>query len=308
MTSASTPAPAVATYPTIPAKQEHFMSRTSVSRSPRCARQLTTDALTCVALLLTVAVASTAGAQDRDQRRENAFAWSGTVPQGKRILVKNINGAIHVERSTSGRVEVSAEKSWRRGNPEDVRIEQRKLDGDDVLVCALFNEDARCDERGIHSDRKMRWNDRNDVSVRFTVKVPEGVRVDVSTVNGGLEVSGVSTEVYASTVNGSIEARSAGGPVRAKTVNGSIRVSMGSAGNADDLEYEAVNGSVTIELPASFGAQLDLSTVNGRVTTDFPITISGTMSPRRLRGTVGDGSTRMRASTVNGSITLRKRM
>jgi hypothetical protein len=46
--------------------------------------------------------------------------------------------------------------------------------------------------------------------------------------------------------------------------------------------------------------------VNGRVTTEFPVTVSGTLSPKRLRGTVGDGSTRLRASTVNGSVTLRK--
>ena len=226
----------------------------------------------------------------REQRKENAFTWSGTIPSGRRILVKNINGAIHVEHSSSGRVEVSAEKMWRRGNPEDVRIEQKSIDGDDVLVCALWTEESRCDENGIHTGkRRSGW-----------------VRVDIATVNGGLEVSGVTTDVRATTVNGSIDAKSAGGPVRAKTVNGSIRVSMGNLGNADNLEYETVNGSVTIELPANFGAQLELSTVNGRVTTDFPILVSGTMSPRRLRGTVGNGNTRIRASAVNGSITLRK--
>ena len=220
-------------------------------------------------------------------------------------MIKNINGAIEVERSTNGRVEVRAEKRWRRGNPADVRIEQQKI-GDDLLVCALFSEGSRCDESGIHTDRRTTWNDRNDVSVRFTVRVPDGVRVDLSTVNGGVDVTGVNTEVDAHTVNGSITARSAGGPVRAKTVNGSITVSMGALGSAADLDYEAVNGAITIELPATFGAQLELSTVNGRVSTDFPITMSGTLSPRRIRGTVGNGSTRLRASTVNGSVTLRK--
>ncbi len=255
---------------------------------------------------LVVATALPLGAQDRDQESDKSFSWSGTIPSGRRIMIKNINGAIDVERSSGDRVEVTAEKRWRRGNPANVRIEQTKV-GDDVLVCALWGEESRCDENGIRSQRSNRGNDRNnDVSVHFVVRVPDGVRVDVSTVNGGLEVRGVTTEVRANTVNGSIRARSAGGPVRAKTVNGSIDVSMGSVGRADDLEYETVNGAITLELPANFGAQLELSTVNGRVTTDFPITISGTVSPRRLRGTVGDGATRLRASTVNGSVTLRK--
>ena len=173
-------------------------------------------------------------------------AGGGTIAHqlahsGKRILIKNINGSIHVEHSSNGRVEVSAEKTWRRGNPDDVRIEQKKVDGEDVLICALWTEDSRCDENGIHNERRRSgWNDRNDVSVRFVMRVPDGVRVDVATVNGGLEVSGVTTDVRATTVNGSIDAKSAGGPVRANTVNGSIRVSMANVGNADNLEYETI--------------------------------------------------------------------
>ncbi len=243
---------------------------------------------------------------DRDQQHDNTYVWSGVIASGKRIIIKDINGGIDVQRSSTSRVEVTAEKRWRRGDPKEVRIEDKKV-GDEVLICALWQQEATCDVDGIHSPRNARWNNKNnDVSVHFVVKVPDGVRVDVETVNGQVVVGGVTNEVRAETVNGGIEARSSGGPVRAKSVNGSIHVSMGSTGNVSDLSYETVNGSVTVELPANFGAQLELGTVNGHVTTDFPITMSGTLSPRRLRGTIGDGRTRLRASTVNGSVTLRK--
>lgn len=283
------------------------MSRANTPIRFRLATRILLAALT-VTPLVTISAQSRDRdrADDRSQETDKSFFWSGVIPAGRRILIKNINGSIDVQRSSSSRVEVTAEKRWRRGDPSWVRIEPKSV-GDEMLICALWGENSRCDEDGIHGERTNRWNNRNnDVSVHFTVRVPEGVRVDVSTVNGGLEVSGVTTDVRANTVNGSITARSAGGPVRAKTVNGSINVSMGSLGRADDLEYETVNGAITIELPASFGAQLELSTVNGKVTTDFPITISGTLSPRRIRGTVGNGETRLRASTVNGSVTLRK--
>lgn len=259
--------------------------------------------LSVSALAPSALVPSALAAQEGN--RETAFTWSGSVPTSGTLFIKNVNGGVQVERSSNGRVEVMGEKRWRRGDPEMVRIEQKKS-GDNIVICALYNEGATCDESGIKSERRMRWNDRNDVSVRFVVKVPEGTRVDLATVNGGIEVRDVTTAVRATTVNGSISARSAGGPVYAKTVNGSISVSMGSLARAEELQYETVNGSITLEMPASFGAELELSTVNGRVSTDFPITVSGTLSSRRLRGTVGDGRTRVRSSTVNGSVTLRK--
>ncbi|MEO7360035.1 MAG: DUF4097 family beta strand repeat-containing protein [Gemmatimonadaceae bacterium] len=269
---------------------------------------------TVVALSLatTLMLAGPASAQSRNSRdgqdnRRDAFDWTGVIASGSSIIIRNINGPIRVERSGSGQVEVSAEKRWRRGDPADVRIVQPRTGTStgDVVICALWSEESTCDAQGIHTPRNSRNNNRNnDVSVSFIVRVPNGVHVDIATVNGGLEVSGVDTEVRAETVNGSIEARSSGGPVQAKTVNGSITVGMGNLTTSHDLRYETVNGSITLELPSTFGAQLELSTVNGRVNTDFPVTVVGTLSTRKLRGTVGNGSARVRATTVNGGIRL----
>lgn len=253
-----------------------------------------------LAATLLVPVAS-AHAQERDP---DAFRFSGALASGRTVHLHNINGNIEVERSSGNQVEIRAEKRWRRGDPEDVYITQLVGRNGDVIVCALWN-DAECSEDGIKSRRNTTWNNRNDVSVHFTVRVPDGVHVALKTVNGGVTADGLTGTVMATTVNGSITARSTGGPVHAKTVNGSIRATMGALGS-DDLRYETVNGGITLELPANANADLDLSTVNGGVSTDFPVTVQGTISRKRLRGSVGDGGRLLKASTVNGGISLKR--
>lgn len=250
-----------------------------------------------------------AAAQDDDRRREpDAFTWSGSIPAGRWIYLRNLNGPIRVERGGS-RVEVTAERRWSRdADPKRVRFTSTKGDdGQSQVVCALWDEEASCDEDGYHGgDRRDRWSDRGSVSVHFVVRVPEGVRVDVRTVNGGLEVGGATAEVVARTTNGSVRAETLGGPVDARTTNGSIFASMRQVGDARDLEFRTTNGSVTVEMPSSLGAEVEMSTVNGRVSTEFPVTLSGRIDPRRLRARIGDGSRRVTLRTVNGSVELRR--
>jgi hypothetical protein len=267
------------------------------------ARRTHLVALTAVA---TMAMGSSAGAQQRSTERD--FSWDGRITSGRWLYVRDLNGSIRVERATGDRAEVTAVKRWRRGDPEDVRIETRRLGGDDgdVIICAFWTENASCDEDGYrsHSDRNWRGHD-NDTSVEFTVRLPAGVRIGVSTVNGGVTVNGATSEVRASTVNGRVSAMSSGGPVNASTVNGDIDVRMRELGTGD-LEYSTVNGSIEIEVPANLDAELDMRTVNGSLSADFPITLQGRVNPRRMRATIGKGGRRIRLETVNGSVELRK--
>jgi len=247
--------------------------------------------------------ASAAGAQESD-----TFNWKGDLGERRTIYLRNVNGDVRIEPGASGRsVEVTAVKRWRRGDPEDVRIEARINSSGDVIICALFREGASCDESGYRSgrDRSRGWRDDNDVSVEFTVRIPADARVDASTVNGELRVEGTSGEIRARTTNGDVEAFSSAGRVEASTVNGSITVRTTSP-SSEGLEYETVNGSITIELPASANADVELRTVNGRISSDFPMTLDGIIDPRRIRASIGSGGPRLRASTVNGSIRLRR--
>src|SRR5688572_10350367 len=134
-------------------------------------------ALSAVAAATSVATSSVAAAQQRGSDRD--FSWEGRVTSGKWLYVRNLNGAIRVERATGDRAEVTAVKRWRRGNPEEVRIESRRLGGEDgdAIICAFWNENASCDEDGYRSRGDNHWRGRdNDTSVEFTIKLPAGVR------------------------------------------------------------------------------------------------------------------------------------
>ena len=272
-------------------------------------RKISTLALVVGVAIPLLSACSTvrAYAQTRNSS-DTPFTWSGAVQSGRWVYVRNLNGPVRVEQGTGDKVEVRAEKRWRRGDPADVKITVRQVGsgGGDVIVCALWNDRSSCDEDGYHSHNDN-WfhNDHNDVQVEFVVRLPAGVKVDASTVNGGVDIEGATSSVIAHTVNGSIEARSSGGAVSAHTTNGDIMVRSASL-DGDRTEYVTTNGTITVELPASVNADVDMRTVNGRLSSDFPLTVEGSFSPRRLHATLGKGGSTLRLSTVNGSTRLRK--
>mgnify|MGYP001108165119 CR=1 FL=1 len=237
--------------------------------------------------------------------RQPDFYWQGRIERGKTIEIRGVNGGIRAERASGDAVEVTAVKHARRSDPESVTIEVVPH-ADGVTICAVYpsrrgSQPNECRPGGgKHSVRD------NDVVVEFTVRVPEGVQLVAATVNGKIEARDLASDAVLNTVNGSVDV-STTGLARAGTVNGSIDAIVGRTDWSGDLEFNTVNGSITVELPEGLGAELEAATVNGRISSDFPLTVSGRLSPRRLQGTIGDGGgRRLRLTTVNGSIRLRR--
>jgi hypothetical protein len=260
-----------------------------------------------LALSLTVVAALPVASQQRQS--DNGFNWSGKVPAGRWIRIVNLNGSITVGQASGDNVEVTATKQWRRGDPAVVRIETQKFgpNNESVMVCALWGERATCDERGYegHNDRGLR---NNDVSVTFHVLVPRGVKVAVNTVNGAVTVDGASSDVDAATVNGEVDVTTSGGRVTASNVNGGVRARLGTLDPDARMNFETVNGSVSVEFTGDSGADVEMETVNGTLNTNFEMTLSGRLDPKHLRAHVGRaGGPRIRLETVNGNIELRRR-
>ncbi|MBI1967552.1 MAG: DUF4097 family beta strand repeat protein [Gemmatimonadetes bacterium] len=244
------------------------------------------------------------GDLDLDNRAwVESFRWTGKVAPDQWVWIRNLNGPVSVEPAAGDSLVVTAEKSWRRSGPDVVEI-VAVPHGGTVTVCALWPAEQRtCGENGSYSLKGVR---KNDVAVRFTVSLPRGVKIDVSTVNGRLEVTGATAPVTLATVNGRIEAITTQGPIKATTVNGSIDVTMGALAPVGDVELKTVNGSITAALPPNLNADLDAQTVSGRVNTDFPLQVVGRISSRHVQAKIGSGGRQLNLRTVNGSIDIQE--
>jgi hypothetical protein len=257
-------------------------------------------------------------------RNEEVWTWQGRIERGRELRISSINGPVTVTASRDNMIHVRAEKEVRRGDVTDVAF-QVVQSGGNVQVCALWYRDT-CDSDGINSPRNDgdRRENRRDVKVRFTVQVPEGVRleaetvngemsvrdvtadVDASTVNGGVEVMNVGGEVRASTVNGRVEVSTRNGPVTATTVNGDVDVKMAAIAGSEPMKFTTVNGRVRVEMPESMDADVEMETMHGSISSDYPVQLSGRFGPRHARGTIGRGGRRIELETLNGSVELRK--
>ena len=262
------------------------------------------------------------GAQQQYGRDTDTWRWDGRVDAGRWMHVFNLNGTVDFTPSTDNMVHLVAEKRSNGYEMDDIHFEVVQVGGN-VTICAIWNDNSRCEDGGMEQIRH-RDREQNHSNVKFIVRVPRGIKVGAHSVNGGVSVRDVGAEVQANSVNGGVTVRNASGPVRANTVNGGVDVNtavgpvtaetvngnvdarMVSLQGDDDMTFKTVNGSVSIYVPARFDANFRFDTVHGGIDSDFPLTLTGKWGPRHAAGTIGNGGRDIRASSVNGSIELRK--
>src|SRR3982751_2522340 len=244
------------------------------------------------------------GAQQQYGREGDVWRWDGKVDAGHWMSVFNINGSVDFLPSTDNMVHLVAEKRSNGRELDDIHYEVVQQGGN-VTICAIWNNNSRCEDGDV-SQIRHRGNDENHTNVKFTVRVPRSIKVGAHSVNGGVSVREVGAEGRAHTVNGGVDVNTSAGPVSAETVNGNVDARMATLQGDEDMDFKTVNGSVSIYVPARFDARFRFDTVHGGIDSDFPLTISGKWGPRHASGTIGSGGRDIHASSVNGSIELRK--
>ncbi len=123
--------------------------------------------------------------------------------------------------------------------------------------------------------------------------------------SGGVEADRVNAqELTVDVGSGGVRIeRATSDRVRLETGSGGVRLELTNSPSSVDVE--SGSGTVTLILPANLDAELDISTGSGSIDSDFPVQVNR-FERRRIRGTVGKGTGRVRVETGSGSVRIRK--
>jgi len=181
--------------------------------------------------------------RDRGPEQTDRFSGKYKIARDGRVSVSNISGDVTVTGGSGDEVTVDAIKRTRgdRSALGDVRVQ---------VDNAANRVDIRTDyPRMSHTN----------VSVDYTIGVPNGVSVELHSVSGSIKVTGVHGSVRVETISGGVTASDTPNVELAKTVSGDVSLSGISTDGA--VTAGTVSGTVTAKgLKAK---RLELSSVSG---------------------------------------------
>lgn len=215
---------------------------------------------------------------------------------GASISLDNVNGDVVID-GTAGR---EARVRYVISGASEKTLERIKV--------KISDDPQQLRIEAIHRQSSGWWgNDGGSVS--FELRVPADVELrGIDTVNGNLTIRGVVGEVNAETVNGKIEVEGLRSDAKLSTVNGTIEARFDRFEADQRVSLESVNGRLNVYLPDDADVEVKAETVNGSLRNDFGLEVDRGFVGKDLRGRLGDGSARLTLDTVNGGISIERRM
>lgn len=127
-------------------------------------------------------------------------------------------------------------------------------------------------------------------------------KVNLKTLGGSIELDGSNGTIDISTNGGNIQMKNISGAVTAHTLGGNITADITKLSN--DLSFRTNAGNISIGLPESASAKLDLS--GSDISFNNNLKVSGDISKGKVSGSLnGGGNISIEAHTYAGNITLK---
>ena len=249
------------------------------------------------------------------------------------LIVANINGSVKVEGYNGSKILIEVERTVRAKT--STRLEQGKVEVqlfhinriDSLIVyasngCNKFNYRKNKNQRGW----SYYWDcdagncdPPYDYVMNFSIKVPFGINVEVSTVNeGNVSIENVQGAVKANNVNGSIRLTALKGATKAHTINGNVDLDYAS-NPVEDCKYYTLNGDINAWFKRGLAATMSFKSFNGEFFTNvdnlesLPATLekeqgSGGVKYKvnNSRYKISTGGANLDFETFNGNVILKE--
>jgi len=160
----------------------------------------------------------------------------------------------------------------------------------------------------------------------LAIEVPVNTNLQLRTINGAaIDVTGVNGDLEIDDSNGAINLTSVSGSVVAHTLNGPITVSLNHITGNKPMSFTSLNGKVDVTLPADTKGRLRLKSDNGSIFSDFDVKLEADANKpvvedtrgkdgkykisvdRAVTGTINGGGPEYTFQTMNGNILIHKK-
>lgn len=263
-------------------------------------------------LLLILGLINTAAlAQDKtaNQAKYNDFCQNNNYSYGQNKALFNT-----VRETTLRAGNVLIVDGERNGG---IRI--KGSDRNDVLVraCVQTRADSEAGARALADNirietspivRAVNATGESNWAVSYEIHVPQTTNLKLSTLNGGIGITGVNGRIEFKAVNGGVHLSELAGDVKGRTANGGLHIKLsGNSWKGTGLDVETTNGGVHLTIPENYAAHIESGTVNG----SFKSEISSLAVERedksravRLSTDLNGGGALIRVMTTNGGVKI----
>lgn len=238
-------------------------------------------------LLIGIMIGPVALAQTHSEKIARELTFEKVSPANA-LIVSNINGGIKVVGYDGDKIQLEATKTIHAKT--EARLEQGKVDiqigiidrADTLIVyvrdgCNEFRRNAGRRNHTGGQDNAWGYHSMTnnchltyDYKMDFTIKVPAGLNLHVSTVNNGeVTVEKVSGIVRAANINGGIRLANLKSQAHAHTINGDVNVEY-SENPGKDCSFYTLNGDIHALFQTGLSANMSFESFNGSLYTNLP--------------------------------------
>jgi hypothetical protein len=266
-----------------------------------------------------------ANAREFKEHISKEFILTGDVSQST-LFIYNISGFIKVEGYQGNKILIEMDKTITADDDKTLEVGKKEFRlafderTDTIMAYIAEPYDSRPHRHWQYNDdrREIGYN----YNVDFTVKVPFGINLHISTVNDGIiSVNNVSGTLNINNVNEEISVKNAKGTTFAHTVNGDVSVNYLN-NPPEESSYYTINGNIRVSYQPGLSADLQFKSMNGEFYTDFqeverlPARVTKVQEKKgdgivyKLNATTsvrfGKGGKVFKFETLNGNVYIKK--